>query len=227
MIATWQAPLKDGSTSEELLFAVDKKRPVRILILPALFDEANKLRRFTVQLMRALDQHGIDSYLPDLPGCNESLIPLQSMSLADWRTAASAAQTQLGATHVLSIRGGALLSPEGVSGWSYAPVSGAKLLRSMIRARTIAAREGGRAETSEELMKEGRTQGLVLGGWPIGPEMFRAIETAETREDDAIISITQNDVGGAGLWLRAEPGENPAQVEALAAIIAANEGAVQ
>ena len=69
MISTWQATLPDGTTSEELLLAFDQGRERRVLILPAWFDEANKMRRFTVQAMRALDEAGVDAFLPDLPGC--------------------------------------------------------------------------------------------------------------------------------------------------------------
>ena len=64
MIESWQAPLQNGTTSEELLVKIDHGRNIRVLILPALFDEANKLRRFTVELMRALDRLEIDSFLP-------------------------------------------------------------------------------------------------------------------------------------------------------------------
>ena len=225
MIESWQAPLQDGTTSEELLVRIDRGRAVRVLILPALFDEANKLRRFTVELMRLLDQLEIDTFLPDLPGCNESLVPLSSVSLSAWQAAAASSQQSLGATHVLSIRGGALLLPQAATGWAYAPVSGAKLLRSMIRARTISAREAGRSETSEELQQIGRTEGLTLAGWQIGAEMFGALETAEPPASDALTVISQQEVGGAGLWLRAEPGEDSAQSEKLAAILASSIGA--
>ena len=58
MIATWHAPLPDGSQTEELLFGFGAQRAVRVLILPAWFDEANKLRRFTAQTMRAIANPG-------------------------------------------------------------------------------------------------------------------------------------------------------------------------
>ncbi|BDW82779.1 hypothetical protein MACH24_22170 [Erythrobacter sp. Dej080120_24] len=225
MIESWQAPLQNGTTSEELLVQIDRGRNIRVLILPALFDEANKLRRFTIELMRALDRLEIDSFLPDMPGCNESLVPLSGLSLSALQAAATSAMRSLGATHVLAIRGGALLLPEGAAGWAYAPVSGAKLLRSMIRARTISAREAGRSESSEELQQTGRKDGLTLAGWEIGAEMFREIETAEPPVSGTVTVISQQELGGAGLWLRAEPGEDAAQTEKLAAILASSVGA--
>ncbi|WP_298466771.1 hypothetical protein [uncultured Erythrobacter sp.] len=220
MIGTWQAPLPDGKSSEELLVSFDEQRAVRVLVLPAWFDEANKLRRLTVEVMRRLDGAGVDSFLPDLPGCNESLVLLSEQTIESWREAALAAADAFDATHVLSLRSGALIAPAALSGWRYAPQSGPKLLRGMIRARTISAREQGLEETTDQLMQMGRTVGLTLGGWDIGPAMFRELEAADADDSDTQVEIAQSTVGGPGLWLRAEPDENAAQADALAAIIA-------
>ena len=78
MIAAWPTP-----AGEEYAAAFDKGRAHRLLVLPAWFDEGNKLRHFTVETMRRLDGAGIDSFLPDLPGCNESLAPLETQALGD------------------------------------------------------------------------------------------------------------------------------------------------
>lgn len=220
MIFKWNISASgDGSASEELLLAFDHGRAVRLLVLPAWFDEANKLRRLTVEVMRRLDAAGIDSLLPDLPGCNESLTPLSEQSLEGWRTCAVAAAESLGATHVLAIRAGALLAPAGLPGWHYAPQSGPKLLRAMLRAQVIAARESGNSETSEALLAKGRSEGLMLGGWSIGAAMVRALEAAEAALAPGQTAIAQAQLGGPGLWLRAEPDDDAAQADALAAII--------
>merc|ERR1711948_127356 len=147
-------------------------RAVRVLICPAWVDEANKLRRFTVEVMRRLDRAGIDTLLPDLPGCNESLLPPHDQTLGGWRSDMIAAAEALRATHVLALRAGALVAPRGLPGWHYAAQSGPKLLRGMVRAQVIASREAGIADTSEALMERGRAEGLVLGGWDIGPALF-------------------------------------------------------
>ena len=131
-----------------------------------------------------------------------------------------AAAEAVGATHVLAIRAGALLAPATLPGWNYAPQSGSKLLRSMIRARTVAACEAGRAETAEALLALGRKEGLGLGGWTIGAAMLRALETAEPALAEGQGEIAQAMLGGPGLWLRAEPDEDASQADALAAIIA-------
>jgi hypothetical protein len=220
VISTWSLPLADGRSAEELLVAFDRGRAVRLLVCPAWFDEANKLRRFTVETMRRLDAAGIDSFLPDLPGCNDSLSPLDEQTLAGWRAGMASAAETLQATHVLAIRAGALLAPHTLPGWLYAAQSGPKTLRGMIRARTIAAREAGREEKAEALTALGRSEGLILGGWSIGAALFRELETAEPALAEGQSEITQSMLGGPGLWLRAEPAEDAAQSDALAAMIA-------
>jgi hypothetical protein len=85
VISTWNIMGPEGTTTEELLVAFDRGRTRRLLVCPAWFDEANKLRRFTVEVMRRLDNAGIDSFLPDLPGCNDSLAPAALQTLPGWR----------------------------------------------------------------------------------------------------------------------------------------------
>ena len=225
MISTWHAPLPGGGTSEELLVSFDRARVRRVLVLPAWFDEANKLRRFTLETMRQLDAAGLDCFLPDLPGCHESLAPLESQTLDGWREAAAAAAEAVGATEMLAIRAGALLAPADLAGWHYAALSGPKLLRGLLRARTIAAREGGLAETAESLLAHGREAGLMLGGWMLGADMLRALASAELAAGAGAREISTGDLGGPGLWLRAEPGEDGGQSARLAAIIAAGTSA--
>jgi hypothetical protein len=220
VISTWTITAAEGATKEELLVAFDQARALRVLVCPAWFDEANKLRRFTVEVMRRLDKAGIDSFLPDLPGCNDSLAPLEAQTLAGWRAGMASAATSFRTTHVLAIRAGALLAPEHLPGWHYAPQSGPRLLRGMIRARTIAAREAGREEKAEALLALGRSEGLVLGGWPLGAAMIRDLADAEGRLADGQSEIAQSQLDGPGLWLRAEPDEDPRQADILAAIIA-------
>src|SRR5690606_1082807 len=124
-----------------------------------------------------LDGAGIDSVLPDLPGCNESLQPLAAQTPQGWRRAMAAAAQHFRATHVLGIRGGALLTPPGLPGWHYAPAKGASILRQLIRARILAAREAGRDESQDTLLAAGSMEGLELSGFRLGPEFLRAFQT--------------------------------------------------
>ena len=212
MITGWPCPTPSGASSEEYAVTCDGQRAHRLLIVPALFDEANRLRRFAVEVMRGLDARGIDSLLPDLPGTNESLAPLAAQSLATWRAAMAAAATHFRATHVLALRGGALVAPA-LPGWALAPVNGASVLRQMLRTRIVAAREAGRDETSEALLAAGRDHGLVLAGHDLGPAMIRDLAAGEPVPD--LTPIAQSNLGGGALWLRAEPDEAPDQSAAL------------
>jgi hypothetical protein len=215
MIASW--PALQG---EEYAFTQDRGRKQRVLVLPALFDEANKTRHLVVEVMRRIDGAGIDSFLPDLPGCNESPAPLEQQTLGGWREAAQAAAAHFAATHVLTVRAGAILASNALPGWRYAPLAGPNALRALLRARTISAREAGAAETIEDITEQGRKDGLELAGYRLGAEMFRELEAAALPDSNGLSDIAQSTVGGGGLWLRAEPGFDPAQADALAALVA-------
>lgn len=205
---------------EEYALSFDAGRRLRLLIVPALFDEANRLRRLTVEVMRRLDRAGIDTFLIDLPGCNESLAPLESQSVEGWRDAVATAAGHFAITHVLGMRGGALLISTALPGWRYAPVNGANLLRQMLRARIVAAREAGTSESQEGLVKAGLAAGLDLSGYRLGPDMVRGLQSAVPPIAPGLADIAQDMVGGGGLWLRAEPSDDRAQADSLAAILA-------
>jgi len=217
---TWPCPLPGGGSSEEFALRFDQARASRLLFIPALFDEANRLRRLTVEVMRRLDAAGIDSALPDLPGTNESLRPLDEQTLDHWRAAMAAAAAHFGASHVLAMRGGALAMPAGVRGWRYAPVKGATILRQMIRARILASREAGLEETQEGLLAIAASEGLSLSGYGLGPDMVAQLQSAQPAPSPIVSDIDQDMLGGGGLWLRAEPDESREQADALAAILA-------
>lgn len=218
MNAAWPCPGPSGPT-EELAVAFDRQRRHRLLIVPPLFDEMNRTRRFLIETMRRLDIAGVDSVLPDLPGCNESVQRFGAQSLYSWRKAMAQAAAHFRTTHVLAVRGGALVFPNALPGWVLEPVKGASLLRQMLRARTLASREAGLAESSAELMEVGRAEGLELAGYRLGAAMVAGLESAVPL-DEGQREIRQSDLGGGALWLRAEPGEDAGQADALAAIIA-------
>lgn len=216
----WPCPALDGGETRELALCFDQGRKERLLVIPALFDEGNKLRRFTVEVMRRLDAAGIDCFLPDLPGTNESLAPLVAQSAEGWTGAMLAAANHFRANRLLAIRGGGLVAPKVIPGWHYAPVKGASLLRQMLRARIVAAREMGREETQESLLAKGASEGLDLGGYQIGPALLSDLQTLLPPDRPGITAIEHELVGGSPLWLRAEPDEDREQADALAAVIA-------
>ena len=223
MLGEWTCQRPNGRTSKELLLEIagsDSAANTKLLILPALFDEANKLRRQTVLIMRQLAELGIGSAMPDLPGMNESLAPLSEQSLTQWREDTAQVAEHLGATHILTIRGGALIAPDTLPGWQYVPTGGSRLLRNMLRARVLASKEAGRAETTSKLGELGVKEGIELAGWQFGPTMFGELQNAEPAEGTQQTTIAQSDIGGAALWLRAEADEDAAQAQKLASIIA-------
>lgn len=174
----------------------------------------------TVEVLHRLDLSGIDGILPDLPGCNDSLEPLDQQTFAHWQTAVVAAMAHFRPTHVLAIRGGALLDTGNLPGWRFAPVNGRAVLRSMLRARTIAGKEAGADETLESLQAVARCDGIELAGWRMNAHFFTQLEQATFPQVTRLADLGLADVGGSGLWLRAEPDEDPEQADALAAIIA-------
>lgn len=219
-LASWPCP----GTAGEMAVVFDDARAHRLLIVPALLDEAPRMRRFTLEVMRRLDGAGIDCFLPDLPGCNESLAPLEAQSPGGWRLAMIAAAAHFAASHVLTIRGGAMVAPTHLPGWRYAPTTGADQMRHLLRARILASREAGREERREALLALGHAQGLELAGMRLGPgfvgEFIGLTPDPEAPLKDIAQDMLGIGEGGGGLWLRAEPGEDAAQADALAAVVA-------
>lgn len=213
MLTTWTCT----SDKQEYALAFDRARARRLLILPALFNEANKLRHFTAEVMRALNDAEIDSFLPDFSGCNESLAPFCEQSLATWREQAKVAVAHFDATHVLGIRGGALLDPAMVPAVHFAPVKGAAILRGLLRARVLTDKEAGRATDRDTLLSAARTDGLQLAGFDFGAEMVCQLEAAAPCNAH---EIAQSDIGGGALWLRAEPAHDARQAATLAENVA-------
>lgn len=189
-----------------------------VLIVPPLFDEMNRVRRMLVQTMRELAGRGISSVLPDLPGTNESRASLVEQDLVTWRAAVSAAVAQIGATHIASLRGGALID-DGVSvpQWRLAPVKGSTLLKAMLRTRIAGDKEAGIVSTSEQLMASAQHAPLELAGNIIGAAMLASLEKAEPVITGAVREVALSDVDGSALWLRAEPQDDPAMSAAIAA----------
>lgn len=223
MPALWPCPGPAG-LADELAVAFDRARTLRLLIVPPLFEEMNRTRRMLIETQRELDALGVDSMLPDLPGCNESPQAFSAQSLGSWRAAMTAAASHFSATHVLAVRGGTLVFPTRLPGWVLEPVKGASILRQLLRARVLAAKEAGREESSADLLEQGREHGLELAGYRLSAALVAGLDAA-VPEDEGQRVVRQSELGGSALWLRSEPGEDRAQSSALARIIAAEASA--
>lgn len=207
-----------GQDEYALCFAADAPR--RILVIPPMFDEMNRVRRMLVQAMRDLGERGVGTMLIDLPGCNESAAPLEAQSLSTWRDAVAAAAAALRATHVMAVRGGALVD-DGVAPlphWRLAPAKGASLLKMMIRTRIAGDREAGRIFSEADLLSAAQSAPIELAGNLLGPAMVAQLGKAiAVNLPDCIVRTPGLDIEGTPLWLRAEPQDDAAMSAAIAA----------
>lgn len=207
-----------GGQSEYCLSFGDASAARSILIVPPLFDEMNRVRRMLIEAMRALGERGVRTLFPDLPGCNESVAELSMQTLEAWQGAVEAAATQLSATHIASIRGGTLIdhSPA-VPHWRLASAKGGSLLKTMLRTRLAAEKEGGNNVTIEQLLAAAKSGPLELSGNILGSTMVDSLDKAEPIAVLNLHEAALADVAGAPLWLRAEPQDSAEMSAALAA----------
>ena len=191
-----------------------------ILIVPPLFDEMNRVRAVLVGAMRELAERGITILLPDLPGCNESLAPIAEQTIESWREALAAAAENFGATHIASIRGGALIvSGIALPQWRLAPVKGASLLKTMLRTRIASDKEAGHLTTVDSLMTDAQSGPIELSGYLLGAEMLAGLDGAVPGDVGVEVALGDDpgQLRGKPLWLRAEPQEDAEMSAALAA----------
>lgn len=215
---------------KELCLSATAPSGGRVLLVPPLFDEMNRMRKMLVDVMRALQGLTVSSVLPDLPGTNESLTAPVQVTLSDWQGAVQACAQQHAISHIASFRGGALA----VSGlhsaehWIFSPVKGATLLRTMLRTKVAANREAGLDTSLAQLSGLAKAGPLELAGNIIGPSMFAQLEAAAlpVLSSQRVVRLASDNkpcdvqLPGSALWLRAEPDDDPAMSEAIARDIA-------
>lgn len=208
-----------------------QSREVVLAAMPP-FEEANRLRAFFVTLLRALGDHGIGAVLPDMPGQGESLLATEDAALDDWRDAFAAAEEKLtreGArVHIAAIRGGSLYDGRAncQSRWHFAPVTGASLVRDMVRSRQAAAKESGEAFDAKAIVGDGPP--VELAGNLISRAMLADLQGAvpyagpglRTLRLDTDAAPADRKIVARPLWRRAEPDNNPAMARELAADLA-------
>lgn len=199
----------------------------RIMFVPPLFDEANRMRRTLALTMRALAARGIAAMLPDVPGQNDSLHATLSADLTLWRAAlAEFVAAEPGPVIIASVRGGALID-DGCSAaawWRIAPATGASLLRTMLRTRVTSDREAGVTSSIDALLAAAEAAPLLLAGNILSSAMVAQLQAAVPAALAPLRSVTLGSgasaIAGTPLWLRAEPGEDAAMAAAMADDIA-------
>ena len=204
------------------------KQPLpAILIIPPLFDEANRLRRTLVLMMHALAGSGHDCLLPDLPGQNDSLLPNDLATLSLWRDALTTFSAAIdGPLVTASWRGGALIDDaanSAIGHWRMAPIAGSSIVRAMVRTRLAGDKEAGRQSTAESIRASAADGPVELAGYHLCSSMIDQLETATPATPAPLRTVAlgngENKVTGSALWLRAEPGEDRVMAEAMAADI--------
>ncbi len=197
-----------------------------VLILAPLFEEANRMRRSLVQVMRGLARdHAIATLLPDLPGTGDSMMPAGDVRLGDWHDAVAAlAQTLPRPRYTAAFRGGALLDTAADADfrWRLSPEPGERLLRDMVRATALSSRM-----KPAVLEAEARKRQSVLLGNPVDPALFVALSDAVIPEGPATTVTLSTEVAPSDRvlpasppWRRAEPVEDAGLVSAIVADIA-------
>ena len=197
-----------------------------VLIAPALFEEGNRTRAFTVAIMRALAKRGLASALPDLPGTNDSLVPTRDARLSHWRAAFAAVAAERPALG-FAIRGGALIDGDArLSGrCQLAPVAGSALIRDLIRTRQASARDGGERFDAAALVPPGPP--VELAGNHLSRDLIAELSAAEPSSADRVLRLDGDPqpanctFAGRTLWRASEPGVDAALTDAIAEDLAA------
>jgi len=206
------------SGGREAMLRLGPDRAPMAIIAPALFEEANRTRAFTLAIARALATHGIGVAIPDLPGQGESVLPTDQASLANWRVAFAAAAVQVGRqAHGIGIRGGAIVDTQAdlTSRWRLSPITGQTVLADLRRA----SRQG---TIDEEL--------LTLAGNRLAGPLVAALDTDEalSTTDRSVRTVrldtdprpADRHIAGPPLWRRSEPGNDLTLAATLAADVA-------
>ncbi len=195
-----------------------------LLVLPALFAEANRTRAFTIETLRRL-AGTYRCVLPDLPGTLESTCSLPEVDWSEWCAFAAHAADDLDTDAVLAIRGGALLSAGERPRLHFAPTPGTRLLRDLLRARMASDREAGTAGTMAKLERRVANGVESLAGFSMAPQLSQPLAAAEPvtwawtiglADDPGSSDVT---IAGTRLWRRAEPGRDDAMAAGLATAV--------
>jgi pimeloyl-ACP methyl ester carboxylesterase len=197
----------DGQGELALCFGAVDAPP--ILFVQPFFEEGNRTRHVITKVMRAVSDAGFRTILPDLPGSGESVVPLHSVALNDWRGALHAAAARYGnPAMVASFRSGAIIDDAAGAGhiWRCSPESGARLVRDLMRTRLTASS----AEETEAT--------ITLAGNTLNRALLDALANAEALVHGGVrvarlaTEGTPADVRleGGPIWRRSEPGDDPA-----------------
>jgi pimeloyl-ACP methyl ester carboxylesterase len=196
-------------TGDEWMMRVGAADAPPILFVPPLFEELNRTRALIAAVMRGLAARGFACHLPDLPGTNESALPLESCRWEGWRGAVRAAAAALGRPAVVALRGGCLLdgAAEASCFYRFAPAEGVSLARDLARSGLVSA--GGSAgypldDALSAALREAKLE-------PVAP-----LRVARLASD---LADADAKLDGPALWRRSEPGNSPELADAISSDI--------
>jgi hypothetical protein len=183
------------------------KYPIQIIVIPPLFEEANRMRHIIVSAMRALEALEIGSALPDLPGMGESPHALLDVGVADWRAALQAfSKDREGYTISAAFRGGALIddAAQTDAAWRCAPETGQRLVRDLMRTRLTST---GEVVTGNTLVLAGNhmRQSMIDALQVASPAPLQNVRTVRLTTDAADADAK---IAGTPVWRRSEPGDD-------------------
>lgn len=227
-----------GGREAILRFGPDRG-PVVVAALP-LFEEANRTRAFTVTILRELGERGIAGALPDLPGTGESLVPTEGVNvlqLQDAFACAVAAIENEGRTcFAMGMRSGVLIDALAtVAGrWHLAPQDGPLLLRELTRMKQTEVGPGKKLAEywylDSSLPDDVEDPPVEIAGNLVNPALLTDLSAKHPFDQPGIPLRTVRlstdpkaadlKVEAAPLWRRAEPDNDLALAETLAADIA-------
>jgi pimeloyl-ACP methyl ester carboxylesterase len=211
-----------SQNEEESILRIGAADAPAVILIPALFEELNRTRALMAGMMRHLAARGFACWLPDLPGTNESVRPLEKCDWPAWQDAARNAAAYVARASgrppaIAAMRGGCLLDDvNGLCHWRFAPAEGVSLARDMERSSLIAAQD----QTGDL---------LDLAGYPVSRPLLEAVRSAVASpvsplrvvrlESDRAEADAKLD--GPAIWRRSEPSSAPELVQALGDDLAA------
>lgn len=220
----WSAGARGG---QETMLRMGAGEGPTVLILPPLFEEANRMRFVLAGVMRALEEAARDdgfsfaTVQPDLPGTGESTVATVDARFDDWAAAVAAvAATLPRPVLTLAVRGGALLDQYAGADarWRLAPESGARLLRDMLRATALSS-----SEKVGDIEHRARSTPTLLAGNMIHPDLYASLDDALPDVGANVRTASLDDqtahdvkIDGTLIWRRVEPGSDPRLVRGIA-----------
>lgn len=211
----------DSGLGREQILCFGDANPAgaRLLILPPLFDEMSRMRRTLVMAMRFLAARGIASALPDLPGQNESLVPLYRCRLGTWEKAVRAAALSVQATHSAGVRSACITDTvvSHLPRWRYLPISGDRIVTQLIRAQLASDKAAGRHSNSNGYYEQDENVTVSLSGYRLSGGLLTDLKTTVVQPLTEAKDMHVDSSLGPALWLRAEPGESVDLASAMAA----------